>query len=334
MHMQIPKLLRFILKAFRKLYRKVFTKPFVHRGGDRICDSDLANEILADLINSDKPCMICRYGATELRTITNYIGVRDKWKILRYISDKQSNGWWNEENIIQIKELSGFFPNTIENIEKLTNLLCEDSKYIDILGSWLPDEKYIQDYFPTHMKKLMLMYLEPWWGQHPWTKSLEGKKVLVVHPFANQIKDQYKNHRTELFDNPDVLPEFNLEVIPAVQSLGGEDNGFKDWFEALKWMEDEIDKHDYDICLIGCGAYGMPLAAHVKRQCKKAVHLGGALQLLFGIKGKRWEDPKYADIWGVPNGEYLRLVSRPGWVRPGEYGKPKNAKEVENSCYW
>lgn len=49
-------------------------------------------------------------------------------------------------------------------------------------------------------------------------------------------------------------------------------------------MKDEIDKQDYDIALIGCGAYGFPLAAHIKRSGKKAIHLGGALQLLFGIK--------------------------------------------------
>jgi hypothetical protein len=100
-------------------------------------------------------------------------------------------------------------------------------------------------------------------------------------------------------------------------------------------MEDEIDKHEYDVCLIGCGAYGMPLAAHVKRQGKKAVHLGGVLQLLFGIKGNRWEDPYYAvKEWGVPVGAYANLVNRPYWIKPGEYGRPKNADNVEGACYW
>lgn len=51
-------------------------------------------------------------------------------------------------------------------------------------------------------------------------------------------------------------------------------------------MQDEISKEDYDICLIGCGAYGFSLAAYVKRCGKQAIHMGGALQLLFGIKGK------------------------------------------------
>lgn len=90
-------------------------------------------------------------------------------------------------------------------------------------------------------------------------------------------------------------------MIRAVQSLGG-NSQFKDWFEALEYMKTEIDKVDYDICLIGAGAYGFPLAAHVKRQGKQGVHLGGALQLLFGIKGKRWEMANYDSLWDLEKG--------------------------------
>ena len=45
-----------------------------------------------------------------------------------------------------------------------------------------------------------------------------------------------------------------------------------------------MNKTDYDICLIDCGAYKFPLAAHAKRQGKKAIHLDGSLQLLSKIK--------------------------------------------------
>lgn len=64
-----------------------------------------------------------------------------------------------------------------------------------------------------------------------------------------------------------------------------------------------MDKIDYDICLIGCGAYGFPLAAHAKRKGKKAVHLGGALQLLFGIKGKDGK-PKIMQL----RGSFLKML--------------------------
>lgn len=36
----------------------------------------------------------------------------------------------------------------------------------------------------------------------------------------------------------------------------------------------------------------LPLAAHVKRLGKKAIHLASMTQVLFGIYGKRWQDDK------------------------------------------
>ena len=99
-------------------------------------------------------------------------------------------------------------------------------------------------------------------------------------------------------------------------------------------MKKEIDSKEYDICLIGCGAYGFPLAAHIKRKGKKAVHLGGALQLLFGIKGKRWENPNYGvKEWGIPYGSYSTLINQ-YWISPNQNEKPTNANQVENGCYW
>lgn len=90
-----------------------------------------------------------------------------------------------------------------------------------------------------------------------------------------------------------------------------------------QYMKKEIDKVDYDICLIGCGAYGFPLAAHVKRTGKKAIHLGGGLQLLFGIRGKRWD----------MRDEYKSLMNE-YWIRPSEDETPVVAKKVEGACYW
>ena len=58
-------------------------------------------------------------------------------------------------------------------------------------------------------------------------------------------------------------------------------------------MVKEIEKKDFDIALIGAGAYGMPLAYKIKKMGKKAIHIGGSLQCLFGIKGSRWEAPVY-----------------------------------------
>ena len=115
----------------------------------------------------------------------------------------------------------------------------------------------------------------------------------------------------------------NLKVYQAVQSMGGSTE-FSSWFDALDKMEKDISKIKFDVALIGCGAYGMPLAAFIKLKLhKKSIHIGGTLQLLFGIKGKRWD-----------SSELFRALYNEYWVRPTEDLKPQNYKSVENGCYW
>lgn len=324
--------LQYILKALHKLYVK--THPWNPSSG-LILDPETVSEKIASMLLSEDPCMICRYGSTELINVTNYMSVSSgRRPVIGYVRDQVREWWWNEKNIQHMSDCSGFFPNDIEHLSRFGELILKDTGEIDMLGSWVSYEKYIEHLFPEGMERAPLRFLEPFWSKKPWTKTLGGKKVLVVHPFASLIEDQYRNKRQLLFSNPDILPSFDLKVLEAVQSLGGAPCGFQDWFEALAFMEDEIDKMDYDICLIGCGAYGFPLAAHVKRMGKKAVHLGGSLQLLFGIIGKRWEDPMYGvKEWGIPVGSYSSLMNE-YWVRPGVELKPACSDKVEGGCYW
>lgn len=168
--------------------------------------------------------------------------------------------------------------------------------------------------------------LSPFLFADPWSKCLKGKVVLVVHPFAKSISTQYSSHRDKLFSNKDVLPDFKeLIVIPAVQSIGGRVSGYDTWFDALESMCMQIEKVEFDIALIGCGAYGLPLAAKVKSLGKKGVHIGGALQLLFGIKGSRWEGNGY---------DYHHCFYNDYWIRPLPEETPSDANTFENRCYW
>jgi hypothetical protein len=156
--------------------------------------------------------------------------------------------------------------------------------------------------------------LEPYYDANPWTEVLSGKKVLVIHPFAQTIEDQYKK-RHLLFNDQRILPQFQLKTLKAVQTIANSNADFKNWFDAINNMKKQISECDFEIAIIGCGAYGLPLAAHVKRLGKKAFHLGGATQILFGIKGKRWET--------IP--EVSKLMND-YWVRPNQTRRPKGMK--------
>lgn len=319
------------LKILRKLYKKT-----VERNSDKpVCEQNPnnASQLIYNVLMSKRPVMIARFGGFELATLVNYIGVtKDKKSIINYIKGKEPYWWWNDSLIQYMNTNAGFFPPTIVKIKQFCKLMLQDKAFVDILGSWVTEEKFIEEGMSS--TKVHLRFLEPFWSETPWTKSLKGKKILVVHPFSKTILRQYEK-REVLFKNKDVLPEFKtLTIIQAVQSLGGNHDRFDDWFQALDFMKSEIDKVDYDICLIGAGAYGFPLAAHVKRQGKKAVHMGGSLQLLFGIRGKRWEDPEYGVAeWSIPRGFYTDLMNE-HWVRPDKDEKPSSAEKVEGACYW
>lgn len=221
---------------------------------------------------------------------------------------------------INMPRNAGFFPISKDNLKRFSVLMEEDMHQVDILFSWRPEELLFKESLRGAFKaSLSDTYIHPE-EEEFWTKYLSGKKVLVIHPFASSIEQQYYNNRTKLFFRPDFIPEFSsLSTLKAVQSISGNNAGFETWFDALDHMKKAIDQIDFEIALIGCGAYGFPLAAYIKRIGKQAIQLGGVLQLFFGIKGKRW------DNWGIYN-DY--------WVSPSIEETPQGFNSVENGCYW
>ncbi|MGR4383083.1 hypothetical protein K8Q47_08300 [Escherichia coli] len=104
----------------------------------------------------------------------------------------------------------------------------------------------------------------------------------------------------------------------------GQQTEYLSWMEALDKMQTDIRTIEFDIALIGCGAYGMPLAAFIKGMGKQAIHLAGWTQILFGIKGKRWDD--------LP---YISKYYNDAWVRPQQQSKKiKGFDSIKKGCYW
>lgn len=313
-----------ILKGLRrKLFAQIAPSnmaPISYENNHEECQREIM-----EALNSDRPFMVARFGSVEMNAIANYIGVRDNpHSVWRYLKGDITEWWWQMTSINQLQSNAGFFPITESNVVRFCELMIKDARQIDILGSWLPLESTISGDL-QRAKKFWLGNLEPYYtdsfNKMNWTYALKGKRVLVVHPFTETIKRQYAI-KDKLFLNPDFLPEFELLTVKAIQSIGG-NCSFSSWFDALDWMKGEMDRLDYDICILGCGAYGLPLAAHAKRTGHKAIHLGGATQLLFGIRGRRWE-----------NQEKFKTLFNKYWVRPDTNETPPTANAVEVGCYW
>ena len=198
--------------------------------------------------------------------------------------------------------------------------MLESMGQVDVLASWRPEEVFFRRAL-AGSRRISINDFDPTVGKgYSWTSALAGKRVLVVHPFAKSIERQYGENRARLFADPGLLPEFkSLCTVEAVQTIAGNTAGFNSWFDALEHMEAEIAAKDFDVALIGCGAYGFPLAAFVKGLGRQAVHLGGVLQIYFGIKGKRWDGS------GLYNEH---------WISPSSEERPRGLGKVEEGCYW
>lgn len=297
------------------LHNKLHFDPFEcsichNYAGVPIISPESMNMAIKDSIMSGKPLMVGRFGGFEVLAMRSAeFNEKEKMK----------------EAIDYLDKSAGFFPKDESLLYRFNDIMKFSCADVDYLGCWLVnyEDYYIKKYCKNLIKTGKLMSIEPWnVMDNPWTSALKGKKVLVIHPFEKTIMSQYEK-REKLFANPDVLPEFTLHTLKAVQTSGSAtDDRFETWFDALQYMCDECDKIDFDIALIGCGAYGFPLAAHIKRMGKQAVHLGGVLQILFGIKGRRWDESD------------THLMYNEHWVYPDKSEIPAGAEKVENACYW
>lgn len=310
-----------VLKLGRKISEKIyFPRSPLYTGAE--FTNQEASDLIRDVVSGPAPAMICRFGANELYCMVTYQNLKQRPRdYIGYLKGEIDSLDWNKPHLNAMHYLAGFFPVTDNMLEKFTHLMLEDIKEVDILGSWCTQERFFNEEL-VRAKKVRLEDLEPYYHSNPWSEVLQNKKVLVIHPFEESIRNQYLKRRL-LFKDERVLPEFELITYKSVQSLAYSEKTFETWFDALDFMKRQIEQLEFDIAIIGCGAYGFPLAAHVKRMGKKAVHLGGATQILFGIKGKRWES--FPEIAALMNEH---------WVRPLPTEVPRGSDMVEGGCYW
>lgn len=273
-----------------------------------VLSEDEGNRAIHDMIMSGTPGFVGRGGATEMRCIGEYL-----------MGDS-----FTDRIRTELSMLSGFFPTDDNNLRKFCETYIEAISNADIVSLWgVGAESKVVHRSCKSAKFTELHALEPYYFSDPWSSALERKNVLVVHPFKDSIQKQYAN-RALIFPGSSILPEFaSLTCIRAVQSIAGEKTEYETWFDALEYMKKQIYDADFDVAIIGAGAYGLPLAAYCKRIGKQAVQMSGATQLLFGIKGKRWEEHPV-----------ISRMYNENWIRPNESETPKQKNRVEGGSYW
>lgn len=292
-------------------------KKFVKR---RMLDNETASSRLAEMIDSGRPLAAGRIGLFEMAAMRMYeFGIKKKYPAV----------------MDNIYNCAGFFPNDTELGDQFLLIMKDSLKEMDFLA---PFYQFCEDYFINYYTKKNIIIsknaglFEICRLENVWTKALKGKRVLVISPFTETIRQQYEK-REHLFPGKEILPDFGeLLTYKSLMTIGDMgDDRFATWFDALEFMKWEILAKDFEVALLGCGAYGFPLAAEIKKAGKQAVHMGGILQILFGVMGKRWDGTRTGGPLHIR--EDIAKYYNDSWTYPIEV-KPKEASKVEYGPYW
>lgn len=280
---------------------------------------DVSNQKIIYLIKSDKNFIISRLGNMESTTGIDFI----------------KNKPFKSKNLDELSNNAGIYNKHKDDIYPI-NKWCEkyndclkNSKYLACFKTLCTEQQnfYINKF---KLNKLDSKSLEPFYiidqNIKPWTHYLLGKKILVINPFVDSFKLQMKNKFKMFKNTPIFLDNQKFLFYKAFQTHAG-NHIHNNWLETYKIICNDIKNLDFDIALLGCGGYGLPLCNFIKEDMgKSAIYIGGGLQLLFGVIGKRWED-----------NEIIKRIIKENdskFIHPIKTDILKNNNKVEGGCYW
>jgi len=292
-------------------------------------------------LDTNQPIVIGKIGTNELLLIYCY----------HLISQGRISGGYPPDVLREIEYGAGLYPIDKSTIEKFISVYLESLRSIDIFASW--NDRFIDfehalysSYISKPVGKSLdgiveLTALESFYTsrEHWWQTLLAGRRVLVISPFVESIKKQLAPGKRERvwrgrwsgfwpediefkfvrFEHPWSLLSKEEQMRPALGTA-------KCFSDKLKRFEKEIDMAgDFDIALIGAGCYSLPLCAYIKNTKRQiAFHLGGGLQMMFGVYGARWD---------ISSGCFKEYVNDE-WIRPSGNEIPGGFKMQEGGAYF
>ncbi len=284
-----------------------------------------AEYLIGNLIEKAQPAAIGKIGGTEGKALAigrnRFVRTLRPSKVARRMQS--------------LYELSGVYPNTPATFDAFIDFFGgKILPEVDYLAKWRGED----DEALRHTYGLKAEWLPPetlstlperWW------LSLRGKRVVVISPFKASLLRQI-DRLAEVWPRGDLpLGSGQVRIIQSPFHAHLAPPRFDSWFESLKHLEQELAREPYDVMLVGAGAWSLPLCVAAKRSGRVGIHLGGVLQLLFGIVGSRWNKDKNP----IRARSDISSLFNDSWIAPDLADTPEAIKRASSlfraDCqYW
>jgi hypothetical protein len=302
-----------------------------NRDGPPILSQTDGAKVLVQHIHQGKVFSAGKLGTSELNALWFYICYREQAVKSSYPQIIMTHMTVN----------AGLFPATDQALDAWADhMLKQVLPTIDIIAEWTKTdhERLVLNMVAPYSIRVPLRSLEPYYEADiadRWTYNiLDHTTVAVISPFAKTIQEQWQ-HQHKIWPNTPVWPS-TLTIIPiqcgyspSLQSNSSAPNAWPieiqkaGWDAAVHSMVGAAAASGSTLAIVGAGCLSLPIVAGLKAKGITAIHMGGATQILFGIKGRRWLSH-----------EIISRLFNDAWVFPSANEVPDRAGRVEGSCYW
>jgi len=286
-----------------------------------ILDLEKSNQYIKQLIDKEKPFSISRLGWVEASPTINYIKTKQvdpKFLHPRLKTLYNAGIYSRDADVKKIELYCKYYDLSIGSSDALFSFTDYIIEYQDFFS-----ERYNLPQINSKAAEPFYAIIE---GLDPWSLSLYGKRVLIINPFIDSFQKQLSANFKMFKDKKIFNQKQDFVFYKPYQTIAG-NHVHNDWVETFTIMRNEISKLDFDIALLGCGGYGLPLCHFIKTQLNKsAIYIGGGLQLLFGVMGGRWEN---WDFWTT-----LIKEQESKFIKPSQEEQCVRSNHIEGGCYW
>lgn len=275
-------------------------------------------------------------------------GAKEISKVIRYALDNGDGALIGRNGTIELEQMilfqpekcsillnnAGIFPMTISETWRQQSINATQDA--DVLATgWYEPLKAAEEIALLKWKcnaiQIPLRSLEPYYvsDEERWTRLLNGHSVSVISCFTETMKSQIKK-LDEIWPVLNIFPsDITWNWVQTghppklAQGVNEWPSHIKNSIDAVDWIVSKVVEQGSRFALIGCGGIGMLVAHKLKERGVIAIVLGGAIQVLFGIKGRRWE-----------NHSVISKFWNEHWVSPSEDERPGGSYAIEGGCYW
>jgi hypothetical protein len=283
---------------------------------------------LADAIEGRRPFAVGKIGPSELHWMA--------YPILRE-SGSSAVGMrlFERQMFLHGVKNAGIFPAERQYYLDYNATYVRDTRNLDSIGVFLHGEKMERIVVAKYELTRLTHYLNhepnrstPDRPEQCYLPLLRDKKILIVCPFAELLRERAQKEVFEAVWAKTGKKWFHPGSIDAVEFPYGVCAETRQRYASASVLIDEINREisrrDFDVALIGAAGMAIPIASYVKSLGRIAIDLGGHLQVLFGVIGKRWREQE----------EWRERYFNDAWIdMPARY-RPAETDVCDRGAYW